>query len=211
LPGDPITLIVGALATLMIGTIGAVLGAALTSRAKIDEGLRDSRLKVYPQLWEHTATASRWPRNTLSITQLSEFHNALRDWYYKSGGLFLSERARELYGNLQELNDWMLQSREHEGTTPITEAEYAGLREVCSSLRTALTLDLQTRKTRPILSIWQRREDKHWYERALATNKEAIERAETEARTRKEKLEQDRTQSTQIQADPLPSGNDARK
>jgi hypothetical protein len=196
----------------MIGTIGAVLGAALTSRAKIDEGLRASRLKVYPQLWEHTATASRWPRNSVDVTQLSEFHKALRHWYYTSGGLFLSERARKLYGNLQELNDWMLQSRENEGTPLITKDEYDDLRDFCSSLRTALTLDLQTRKTRPILSIWQRNEDSHWYEKALDTNKKALERAETEANTRKEKLEQDKTEATQIDSPQShPAGNDAKK
>jgi hypothetical protein len=191
LTSDPITLIVGALATLMIGTIGALLGAALTSRAKIDEGLRDSRLKVYPQLWEHTATASQWPRNSLNTTQLSEFHKALRHWYYTSGGLFLSERARTLYGDLQELNQCMLQNREHEKTALITVDEYEELRKVCSSLRTALTLDLQTRKTRPILSFWPQREDKHWYEKARDTNKAAIKLAQTAATTREKKLEQD--------------------
>lgn len=187
--GDPITLIAGALATLMIGTVGALLGAALTSRAKIDEGLRDSRLRVYPQLWEHTATASQWPRNSVNVSQLSEFHKALRHWYYTSGGLFLSERARTLYGDLQELNESMLKSREHEGTTPITKTEYDDLRKVCSSLRTALTLDLQTRKTRPILSIWQRSEDKHWYKKAVETNEKAKARAEAAAGSRKEKPE----------------------
>ena len=190
--GDPITLILGALTTVMIGTIGAVLGAALTSRAKIDEGLRDSRFKVYPQLWEHTATASKWPQNSLNITQLSEFQKALRQWYYTSGGLFLSQRARDLYLNLQELNHWMLQNRDNEGTTPITEPEYAELREACSSLRTALTLDLQTRKVRPILSIWQRSKDKHWYRKARDRNNVAIEQAITAAKTRSKKLEEDR-------------------
>lgn len=187
--GDPITLIAGALATLMIGTVGALLGAALTSRAKIDEGLRDSRLRVYPQLWEHTATASQWPRNSVNVSQLSEFHKALRLWYYTSGGLFLSVRARTPYGDLKELNESMLKSREHEGTTPITKTEYDDLRKVCSSLRTALTIDLQTRKTRPILSIWQRSEDKHWYEKAVETNEEAKARAEAAAGSRKQKPE----------------------
>jgi hypothetical protein len=196
----------------VIGAVGAFLGAALTSRAKIDEGLRDSRLRVYPKLWEHTATASQWPRNSLNVAQLSEFHKALRHWYYTSGGLFLSERSRRLYGDLQELNEWMLKDREHQGATPITEDEYDELRKVCSALRTAMTIDLQTRKTRPILSIRQRSENKHWYEKAVKTNKHAKEQAKTDAGKRREELEQDKTRPNQIDSTQSPPvGNDVKK
>lgn len=196
--GDPTTLFLGALGTLAVATISAVLGAALSLRAKIDEGLRGARLKSYPQLWQHTATASRWPRTKLDFAQLAEFHKALRLWYYTDGGLFLSEHTRELYGSLQELNHWMLQNREHAGVISISEREYQQLMEACSSLRTAMTQDLQTRRTRPVLSIWQQSEQRRWRRNTQDAIMRTIIMAKDEAMARAEEVDHDKAERPQI-------------
>ena len=57
-----LTILLTSIGAILVATVGAVIGAAVNSRAKIDEGLREQRLQVYPQLWAHTSIVSRWPR-----------------------------------------------------------------------------------------------------------------------------------------------------
>ncbi|KRE60022.1 hypothetical protein ASG92_22325 [Arthrobacter sp. Soil736] len=158
LSNELITAIAAPIATVlvaMLALVSALLGAAIASRAKIDDALRARRLETYPKLWAHTATASRWPQNNLSVLQISAFHRALREWYYADGGMYLSHRARQRYGDMQEVNAALLRGRDNHSTQGLCEAEYQALMTVCSSMRTAMTFDLNTRKTQPLLRIGQ--------------------------------------------------------
>lgn len=153
-----ITAIAAPIATIlvaMLALVSALLGAAIASRAKIDDALRARRLETYPKLWAHTATASRWPHNTLNISQISDFHRALREWYYADGGMYLSHRARQRYGDIQEVNAALLRGRDTQSTQGLSDTEYRALVTVCSSMRTAMTFDLNTRKIQPLLRIGQ--------------------------------------------------------
>ncbi|MBN3496248.1 hypothetical protein [Arthrobacter pascens] len=153
-----ITTILAPIATVlvaMLALVSALLGAAIASRAKIDDALRARRMETYPKLWALTATASRWPQNDLSVAQISDFHRALREWYYADGGMYLSHRARQRYGDMQEVNAALLRGRDNFSTQGLGEAEYKALMTVCSSMRTAMTFDLNTRKTQPLLRIGQ--------------------------------------------------------
>ena len=91
----------------LIGIAGTVFGAfvngALATRAKVNEEMRKVRLESYPALWKLTAHFSRWPRMTNTYADLEQFHGLFRSWYYDTGGLYLSENARDRYGDTQEL------------------------------------------------------------------------------------------------------------
>jgi hypothetical protein len=145
----------------------AVINDWIGTRAGIDETLRAQRLAVYPKLWKDTKAVSRWPRSHVTRGSLQEVHRDFRSWYYSEGGLFMSESARERYGDVQELIGALLQ---HEGdpAEELTQDRYTDLMNTTSALRTALTEDLNTRR-RP--SLWDRRRQTRWNEVAARSAK----------------------------------------
>jgi hypothetical protein len=131
--------------------IGAIINGSLATRAKVNEELREARLKVYPPLWKLTSQFSQWPRTPTTYGDLFTAHSALRDWYYTVGGLYLSENARERYGDVQKLVAAHLTKRSPERNDErLPDLVYDDLRKTCSSLRTALTEDLESRRQRAI-------------------------------------------------------------
>jgi len=130
-----------------IGAVAGVLGKVIFDRSKrADETIHVKRLEVYPLLWKTTEILPLWPRSaTVTCEKLQGFCENLRDWYFKVGGMFLSERSRNAYGRLQqELTD-VLKSQPQEPLLPTGEL-YERLRHRCSTLRTELTEDLSSRR-----------------------------------------------------------------
>jgi hypothetical protein len=158
---------------IVVAAIGALVGAAVNSRAKIDEGLREQRLAVYPQLWALTSFASTWPRQDPSWQELDGVHRSLRHWYYGTGGMYMSERTRELYGDVQQLLAEMVRSRA-DVATHATADEYKDLEERCSGLRAALTQDLETRSAKPFWNLCKRWRRRHWYLEQKSAAKQSI-------------------------------------
>jgi hypothetical protein len=154
----------------LVATLGAVITGAVNARAKVDEGLRAERLKVYPQLWELTGTLSQWPRTPMTWVDVQELHTSLRAWYFSTGGLFLSDRARYLYGDVQELLDRLL-VRRRDSTADVDEQDYEAMRLTCSWLRTFLAQDLETRRARSVWNAWQRRRE---FRRARSLNRRRL-------------------------------------
>ncbi len=140
----------------------AVVNSWITTRAGIDQELRAGRLKVYPPLWRATSSVSRWPRQQVSRGSLRQLHRSLGTWYYSTGGIYLSTRACDRYVDVQELVEALLR---HEGdaTEVLADERYVDLMATASSLRTALTEDLDTRR-RPTLVERGRR--LWWHRRA---------------------------------------------
>lgn len=97
------TPVVAAVVGILVGAAGAYVQTALSSRAKAGEELRERRLEVYPAIWQETATISSFPRVQLRWSNIKALHLLCRTWYYTQGGLFLSERSRARYGDLQRL------------------------------------------------------------------------------------------------------------
>lgn len=178
-----LTILLTSIGAILVAAVGALIGAAINSRAKIDEGLRAQRLQVYPQLWAHTSIASRWPRTGATWHDLAAVHTMLRHWYYGSGGLFMSERSRDLYGDVQELVGWLVTGRE-DSVDQMTSREYEYVMARCSALRTALTQDLETRSSRPMWNLRRRRERRHWYasEKKAAADNIKVARSESAQR-----------------------------
>jgi hypothetical protein len=79
-----LTILLTSIGAILVAAVGAIIGAAINSRAKIDEGLREQRLQVYPPLWAYTSIVSRWPRTSATWRDLAAVHGMLRQWYYES-------------------------------------------------------------------------------------------------------------------------------
>jgi hypothetical protein len=126
--------------------VEARLGAILDAQAALDVNLRDRREGVYGHLWRLGALVSRWPRNpSLAYSELDTLHLQLKDWYYEQqGGLWLSDEAREAYGDLQEQ---LAAPRDGAGPASVDVAgpDYERIMTAFSALRTELTRDLQSR------------------------------------------------------------------
>ncbi|MCQ4213798.1 hypothetical protein [Streptomyces longispororuber] len=151
-----IAAILSAVGGVLITAIVAAIKAALNSRAVINESLRNLRLEKYPEVWRATSHLSRWPRPRLTDHELQEFHTSLQSWYYEKGGLYLSYSARDRYDEMQQSLEAWLEGGRRPATTPVPADVYDRLLGVCSSLRTALTEDLETRRARSMIRALER-------------------------------------------------------
>lgn len=135
------------------GGATAYIQGALAARARTGEELREKRLEAYPPVWRETSTLSRYPPAELTLADLMALHLAFRRWYYTTGGLFLSERSRDRYGDVQELlGAYLFQHRRDDPAGQVDPHDYQEIAETCSAFRTAMTDDLATRRQRSL--IW---------------------------------------------------------
>jgi hypothetical protein len=146
------------------GGATAVIKGALTTRSKTSEELRDQRLDVYRAIWVKTAAISRYPPAEITWYDLEALHLAFRSWYFTTGGIFLSERARDRYFDVQKLLNVYLESRRGGGPSALVEpGDYDAIANTCSAFRTAMTEDLATRRQKSIVFTvksrrWHRKE-----------------------------------------------------
>jgi hypothetical protein len=111
----------------------------------IDLDLREKRVAVYPALWKETALLPKWPRATgVTYEDLRRFSETLRDWYFHTGGMYLS---RSTHGNAYSpLQDELASVLETNPTGPVSADDYERVRKRCSALRTALAGDIESRR-----------------------------------------------------------------
>jgi len=172
-PSSMTTAVISGVIGVTVASGIAVVKSAISSRSQANEELRSWRLKAYPEVWRLTSFVPRWPRADPTYRDLWIVHRVLRDWYYKTGGLYLSENSRARYGDIQELLDAYLVARASDDDTPREDVAssrvkhhhpYTALMETCSVFRTALTEDLATRRSRSILWAmvfwWRHRRDR---------------------------------------------------
>jgi hypothetical protein len=132
--------VVGGVVSFVVST----LSNALSYRAKVDEGLRDTRLALYRVLWKKTEILPKWPHRTdVTYEKLHELSEELRNWYFGDGGIFLSRAARRAYGKLQDTVGEIVTQRPKGA---IIDLDYEEVRLRCSDLRTQLTEDLLSRR-----------------------------------------------------------------
>jgi hypothetical protein len=74
----------------------------------------------------------------------------LRNWFFDTGGMYLSASAREAYGQVQESLTSFLKNNQDD-TARVSEADYNEVLEKCSALRAELTHDLLSRREAPTL------------------------------------------------------------
>lgn len=188
--------IISAVSGLAVAAVGAVVKGAVAQRAGTDEDLRAVRAKVYPWVWERSSTIPRWPRPQLSYGELRRFDDQLRSWYFGQegipeelrktpGGLYLSENARERYGELKDLVALTLEAADKGDAVPDRVCEH--LQDACSAFRVSLTEDLDTRRKRSVWWALQRRR-LHGRQKRMAAerkrNAQAVLKSKPGARSR---------------------------
>jgi hypothetical protein len=116
--------------------------------ADIDVDLRNRRIPVYAELWKATAILPMWPKATgVTYQQLMHFSETLRTWYFQTGGMYLSRSTHDkAYSPLQKALMEMLQKHP---AGVVSDADYETIRKCCSTLRTALAGDLESRREGP--------------------------------------------------------------
>ena len=95
--------IIGALA----GVVGTYLGAILKVRKDLefeyDKSLREKRIVAYQALWKLTGAFPRYAiEKPTTYGDLRKLTASLRDWYFETGGVFLTDASRDAYFALQK-------------------------------------------------------------------------------------------------------------
>lgn len=111
----------------------------------IDIDLRKRRIDVYGELWRATSLLPKWPRASgVTYQQLLQFSESMRSWYFEKGGMYLSRSThRDAYGPLQDQLAAILRNNE---SGVVSDEDYEAVRACCSSLRTALARDIESRR-----------------------------------------------------------------
>jgi hypothetical protein len=135
----------------VIGVLGTYLSAILKYRqdlrAEYDKDLREKRIPEYKCLWRWTELFPKYA-HTKEVTyqDVQALSVNLRDWYFRNGGMFLSDRSKDAYFAVQDALTKTTEKTNQNMTAPIDPVTYEMLRKKCSSLRTELTGDVGTRK-----------------------------------------------------------------
>jgi hypothetical protein len=124
------------------GLVAGVVGTAYKSRKALeheyDIDLRKARVRVYQQLWSELEVLAKYSPPQFTREAVADLSVVLREWYFRSGGMYLSRPARNAYFDLQEA---LVQVLDIDDPMLLREL----LRERGSRLRTAMTEDVATR------------------------------------------------------------------
>ena len=132
--------------------IGAVTGILTTSwktrkdlESAYDIELRKQRIEAYRALWELLQPLAFYsPPGPLTYEGVEDLSKKLRGWYFETGGLFLSERTREPYFDLQRALTGLL-VRVTNGEAAVDDQIVEIIKALASRLRTSTTQDIETR------------------------------------------------------------------
>lgn len=139
----------------IIGAVFGVFGTYLSAilkyrqdlRAEYDKDLREKRIPEYGNLWRFTGLFPKYARTKeVSYQDAQTLSVNLREWYFQDGGMFLSDRSRDEYFAVQDALANTIKKAGENMSALLDEETYEMLRKKCSTLRTALTGDVGTRK-----------------------------------------------------------------
>ena len=138
----------GALATWLGSVWKERIARTEAALIQVDIDLRLRRIKVYKPLWELTALLPRWPRDPeVTYAQLLGFTEALRQWYFAGGGMYLSRTTHKNgYYPLQEELERVLVQKKTGVLSHESPDDYGAIRDRCSTLRTHLAADIASRR-----------------------------------------------------------------
>ena len=144
--GPILTLIIGAL----IGFVSTYLAAVVKLRKELeqeyDKNLRAKRIEMYAPLWQLTSLFPKYgTRQPVTIANVQSLSDNLRHWYFDQGGMFLTPESRDRYFALQEALKPVVQSQDPPANELPLE-QFEAFRKKGSELRTALVIDVGTRK-----------------------------------------------------------------
>jgi hypothetical protein len=144
---------------IIIGLISGIVGAVITyftTRSKIrleltaeyDKELRKKRLEVYQELWKLLKPLARFSReNPITYQIVKDTSENMRNWYFDTGGIFLTKESRIPYFALKKEMQKIIDNDDLEKSVEmIREEELNPILRQGNSLRTSLSEDIGTRK-----------------------------------------------------------------
>jgi hypothetical protein len=112
----------------------------------IDPEIRKLRTAAYLELWRLLKSLARYDLpQPLTLVVLNELSIAMRNWYFDSGGLFLSENSRAPYFELKELIRQTVGQPREQVEIALSNDEIGQIIAIASRLRASLAQDLGTR------------------------------------------------------------------
>jgi hypothetical protein len=116
-----------------------------------DTDLRNKRIMVYSALWKFFRPLDKYsPPQLVTYKTLQDLISDLRQWYFETGGLFLSQKSLDRYYDLVEkLTRLLHDGRAHEeelAEKKVGKEDLDSLMKAGQTLRWALTEDVGTRK-----------------------------------------------------------------
>ncbi len=146
---DPVLV---AIISAAVGGIISYLLANHNARIDLDEVTRQARVLEYKKLWTLTGELPRYPpAEKLNYEELHTLSENFRAWYFQDGGIYLSEKSREMYFLAQKT---LLKYPQKTGALSPFDVEgnydknsdYEYVRQKLSDLRTQLTKDIGSRR-----------------------------------------------------------------
>lgn len=148
------------LTSVAIGGVAGLVSAVIThwsTRAKIrldlaaayDKELQEKRRDVYEKLWALLAPLAKYGREKpVTYAVIDSISSQSRDWYFKVGGIYLTESSRPPYFHWKEQLQHVLDTpgREALANSPIPPAQLEALVQAGSALRTSLSDDIGTKR-----------------------------------------------------------------
>ncbi|HXV32380.1 MAG TPA: hypothetical protein VD769_00110 [Gaiellaceae bacterium] len=143
---EALLVIVPALIALVAGVLVALVQARRNLETQYDIDLRKERIGVYQKLWAaFEALAFYSPPGPVTLQTVRSVSTAMREWYYKDGGLFLSTEARDVYFRLQRELTKTAHSRGVGTNDELDFDRREHIKALTSRLRTQMTEDVKTR------------------------------------------------------------------
>jgi len=146
--------------SILIGGVAGIISAAVTyfsTRAKIrldlaaeyDKTLQEERLKVYKELWAMLEPLARYGRDReITYSVLKEISDQTRSWYFKTGGIYLTQLSRDPYFYWKKMMQELLDNKEFKSNPDktIPDSELKNVISAGSTLRTSLSDDIGTKR-----------------------------------------------------------------
>lgn len=118
----------------------------LSERFSTDRDLRNLRLRQYQKLWSCFEVIPKKPDPYPDRTQLDELRRGLVTWYYKEGGLLVTDATRDAIFALRDRLAVLTSPEEgSRSSRERIESEYGDIFALASSLRTQMTKDVFSR------------------------------------------------------------------
>jgi hypothetical protein len=93
-------------------------------KAEYDLDLRTKRIEAYKELWSDQYLLRRHSKANITCVDLVGLVRSLTHWYYKTGGMFLTETSQKYFGRfLEELEDIIKDIKQEDHTIPLEELE----------------------------------------------------------------------------------------
>jgi hypothetical protein len=138
--------------SILIGAVAGIVSSVLTyfsTKAKLrlelsaeyDKKLQEKRLEVYLTLWEMLEPIARYGRERpITYQDIIALSNKTRIWYFKVGGIYLTESSRTPYFNWKKIMQKIIDNE------TLLDSLIDDVINSASNLRTSLSNDIGTKK-----------------------------------------------------------------